>query len=214
MNYHIKLKFNQINYLLSICILYIFLLYYFLCQNNEIPQEIKNNYLEISLIPSGNTINKDHLICTYDYNFSNVIATYKNIQNEVKIILCFIKNSKSLFVFKDDINFLYKLDLSSLSASNFSIYPYIDQNSNLFCIISYIITENKLNIDIYKFNLTSNENIFNKVDNLQFFNETIIPNFYNSFGCHISDISNQNLICFFLVNQWIYSLTFDIQNNI
>ena len=204
----IKSIIHHIYILLSIDL---FLFVFVLCTDNQNPSDIQNNYLEISQISSGNKINNDKLICSYEESFSNQTKILTNNLDEEKYILCFLKTNKKIYIFKNNSNYEYMFDFSTLNATDFSISPYIDEN-NLTCIMSYLDDYNKLNI--VKINLNLNESNFQIVKELKFYDESIIPSFYNSFGCHISDISNKDLTCCFLSKEYIHCLVFEIQNDI
>ena len=75
-------------------ILYSFLFIFIQCKNDN-PDEIINNYLQISSLSSGNSINLDNLICSYDTDFSNQIniQTNNSLINE-KNIICFQTQNK------------------------------------------------------------------------------------------------------------------------
>ena len=192
-------------------ILYSFLFIFIQCKNDN-PDEIINNYLQISSLSSGNSINLDNLICSYDTDFSNQIniQTNNSLINE-KNIICFQTQNKELYIFNNNTYYLYKFTLD-LQGGDFSINPYIDDNNNLICIISFLEELSGLNIVKYNLNITSNK--FEKSIENQFDDENIHSLLIYNLGCRISDIYNRYLTCCFLSKEYLSCLNIIIRISI
>ena len=206
--------------LFSLCIIII-------CETNENPKLIKDNFFQINLLLSGESFrlynNENFIICSYDSTFSTKIFSIQNNMNSIgteKNFLCFTKTTtdSNLYIINNEETFLYEFNLDSsysslLSNSNFNLnlFPYMDNDNNVLkCIITYfILNDNNGYFDIYNFSLE--KNTINKI-----LTHKIEDNKFSLFnlGCGISDLSNKNIICGFIYNKYIYSYKFNIESGI
>ena len=179
----------------------------------DLPNEIKNNYFQLNLLSSGKTMNlkynsDDDIICSYDSEFSYRINNNKNEKN----IICLDKY-QYIYIFNNDTTYLYYFDLGYLkqnSGSHFTLIPY-SFNNNIYFIISYIDGKDNLNITKYQINTSSNT-IINTKNCTNVFKKIKISSFQYPLNCTVTTNINNYLICFFLNEEWIYSFTFDIEN--
>ena len=190
-----------------------FILFSIILSEININNEIKNNFLEISLISSGNIIYLDNLICSYDANFSYQISKKKGENLKDKYILCLYKPDKKLYLLNsNNINTLdFLFELSYLPNDDISMNLYADENNNSICLISFFITK----FFIYKYNILPSDDVSsNKIADFEYNINDLVDGGFKSFGCQISDLKNEYLTCCILYSQKIHCLDFLIKDEI
>ena len=216
--YYPKSIMNNLRIIINIIAFHIILI---VCENKQNPSELKNNYDQIKLISSGQTlelkISDSLIICNYDLDFSNKISIENNYNStDIKNILCFLIYStySELYIINNNENYLKKIYLTTINSSsysNFNLIPYVDKiNNNLKCILTFIpISNNNYIIIINNIDINNIENSKNK----HFTNDHIFNKYH--IGCGISDISNKYITCIFVdnINSYIYFYNFNIGNN-
>ena len=175
-----------------------------ICENNNTnPMQITNDFFELNHLASGSKLELDNnIICFYDYDFSKAINKEKNI-------IC-LEEYQTIYIFNNKDTYLYKYELGNLQINNqgqnFSLIPYSFEN-NIYFIITFIYDNHLLNISHYQIN----ENQCLKINSREI---EILSNNFELYNCTISLNIQKYLICFFLENQWIYSLTYNIDQNL
>ena len=219
--YYPKSILNNLKIILNIFAFHIILI---VCENNTNPSEIKNNYEQINLLLSGQTlelkISDTLIICAYNLEFSNKINFDKNYNfnsTDIKNILCLLiySNISELYIINNNDNYLKKIQLATINSSsysNFNLNPYVDTiNNNLKCLLTFIPIIN------YNYILMINNIDLNNIENTKNNQYKIDDHIFNKYhiGCGLSDISNKYITCSFVdnSNSYIYLYNFEIENN-
>ena len=205
MNYTSKFIKSVINFYILFTI-NISLIIIIICENNNTnPAQITNDFFELNLLQSGSKLElADNIICFYDYNFSESF-------NKEKILIC-LEEYQNIYILNNKDTYLYKYNIGNLELNKqgnyFSLIPYSFEN-NIYFIITFIYDNNHFNISQYQIT----NDTCTKINSIEKELE-LISNNDNLYNCTVSLNSHKYLICFFMENEWINSLIYDINQKI
>ncbi len=201
---------------------YFFLFYTKILNTSQLKFESSNI---ISLTNENFLLINEKGVFTYDYSLSRIVNQYyfdivninKNnnliisqiSNNNEEYILCL--NNKILYIFNEFGKYIMSIELTSifLNSDIKLLNPYKMVNSYLYFIVAYNNNSSESSIKIIKINIDSKK-IFDyksrKINLL--FNSKITCQIMKSF------LYGDVLTCFYLINEYLYISTFDINNNL